>query len=238
MMTLTVLVPVYNEQETILKILDLVAQQREPLKSKGVALEVVVVNDGSIDNTSSVLSTRPDLYATFVNLKKNQGKGGAVREGLKVATGDYVLFQDADLEYDPSEYSRLIGPVVSFQADIVMGSRMLAPQCTRVHYYWNKIGNRFITWILNVLYNKTFTDIYTCYFLFRRNLIDPNKLATVGFEQQAEILCKALRCKPGKNRIIYEVPISYHGRTYEEGKKIRAYHIFSVIWAIIRFRIF
>ena len=161
-------------------------------------------------------------------------KGGAVIEGLKVAEGDYVLFQDADLEYDPNDYHLILKPVVLLEADIVFGSRNLAPQMTRVHYYWNRVGNRLITFIFNILNNTTFTDIYSCYFLFKRSLVDPKELRENGWAQQAEILGLAIK----RGSTFYEVPISYFGRTHAEGKKIRAYHTFNVILVIMKKALF
>jgi len=223
--TLTVLVPAYNEEDTILEILGRVAAQ----KIDGVHLEVLVVDDGSRDRTVKLLEENQSLYTKLIKRSINGGKGAAVRAGLKAASGDYVLFQDADLEYDPADYGNLLRPVLEFDADIVMGSRLVAAPITRVSYFWHKVGNRLITLIFNVLNNTTFTDIYSCYLLYRRRLLDPEELATEGFEQQAEILSKTV----GRAKKIYEVPISYYGRTYDEGKKIRAHHAVGVVWTIL-----
>lgn len=230
MIRVSVLIPAYNEEATILDILARVrAQQVE-----GVRFEVIVVNDASTDGTLGKLQARPDLYDRLVDHQVNGGKGAAVTSGLGHATGDYILFQDADLEYDPAEYANLLLPVLRFDADLVMGSRFLAPRYTRVHYVWHKVGNKVITGLFNVMNNMTFTDIYSCYLMFRRELISADELRTAGWQQQAEILGLAAR----RARAIYEVPISYHGRTYDEGKKIRVYHTLSVLWAIVttRFR--
>ena len=157
-----------------------------------------------------------------------------MRPGLKAATGDYILFQDADLEYDPADYPKLLLPVTKYDADLVLGSRFVAPQYTRVYYFWHRIGNGFITFLFNILNNTTFSDIYTCYAMYRRSLVDPDQLITDGWDQQAEILSRVVR----SSRVFYEVPISYHGRTYADGKKIKAYHVISVILTIIRGRFF
>lgn len=228
MITVSILIPAYNEEATILDILTKVRAQ----KVAGVAFEVIVVNDASKDSTLAKLQARPDLYDRLVNHAQNGGKGAAVKSGLRVATGDYILFQDADLEYDPAEYEKLLLPVLRFNADVVIGSRFLAPVYTRVHYLWHKIGNKTITNMFNVMFNKTFTDLYTCYLMFRRELIDPDELRTAGWEQQAEILCLVVR----RSKTHYEVPIAYHGRTYDQGKKIRAHHAFGVIWTIVSMR--
>lgn len=226
---LSVIIPVYNEQDTIIPILTKIHEQR----IDDVELEIIVIDDGSTDNSLNLLKNNNHLYSKLVQQKNNTGKGGAVKEGLKIATGNYILFQDADLEYDPSDYERLLLPIKKFNADLVIGSRLIAPPLTRVHYFWNKKGNEIITTIFNFLNNTTFTDIYTGYLIYRRNLIDPNKLKTVGWEQQAEILSKIVKTA----RVYYEVPISYYGRTYEEGKKIRPKHVIGIILAMIRERL-
>jgi glycosyltransferase involved in cell wall biosynthesis len=229
MIRVSVLIPVYNEESTILDILARVRAQQVG----DVNFEVVVVNDASTDRTLERLRSRPDLYERLVSHETNGGKGAAVTSGLRVATGDYVLFQDADLEYDPAEYGTLLVPVLRFDADVVMGSRFLAPRYTRVHYLWHKIGNKVITSMFNVMFNTTFTDIYSCYLLFRRPLIDANELRTAGWQQQAEILGLLAR----RSSATYEVPISYHGRTYADGKKIRGYHTLGVLWTILATRV-
>jgi glycosyltransferase involved in cell wall biosynthesis len=225
MVTVSVIVPAYNEEDSILRVLNAVASQQ----SERVKLEVIVVDDGSSDRTVEILRERPELYAGLITLTPNGGKGAAVKAGLGRATGDYVLIQDADLEYDPADYPRLLGPVFKGNADMVMGSRLTAPEMTRVHYFWHRVGNRLITLAFNVLYNTTFTDIYCGYLLYRRVLLDPKELKTFGWEQHAEMLARLV----GRAQHIYEVPISYFGRTYAEGKKIRARHVIPVIGQIV-----
>ena len=228
MITLTVLIPAYNEEKTILEILRRVKAQ----KIEGVAFEVLIVDDGSTDDTAALLEANPDLYTRLIR-KPNGGKGSAVRAGLAAATGDYVIFQDADLEYDPADYAKMLLPVLRFDADVVMGSRLVAPEYTRVFYFWHKVGNRLITLLFNILNNTTFSDVYTCYLLYRRACLDPANLETDGWEQHAEILSRLVAVP----RVMYEVQISYHGRTYEEGKKIRAHHVIPVIWTMIKRRL-
>jgi len=229
MARLSVIVPAYNEAGTILKVLFRVSEQ----KIEGVELEVIVVDDGSTDDTPKLLASNPDLYTHSVRMEVNGGKGAAVIAGLKKATGDYVLFQDADLEYDPSDYAALLQPVQEFGADLVMGSRVTAPRHVRIIYFWHKVGNRLITLFFNILNNTTFTDVYSCYLLYRRSLVNPEKIKSRGWEQHAEILSIVSR----EAKVAYEVPISYHGRAYADGKKIRAYHLFPVLWMIFRSRV-
>lgn len=226
----SVIIPAYNEQATILSLLTEVRAQ----KVGGVSFQVIVVNDGSRDQTLALLRANPHLYDTLIDQSRNQGKGAAVLAGLKVATGDYILFQDADLEYSPSHYSDLIYPVQKFDADIVMGSRFMARRYTRVQFFWHKVGNELVTLVFNMLFNTTFTDIYTCYLLYRRDLIRPEELISRGWEQHAEILCRATR----RAKVLYEVPINYQGRSYEDGKKIRVYDAFGVLSMIFRRRFF
>ena len=228
MISVSVIVPAYNEEATIIHVLEQIARQAV----EGFQLSVIVVDDGSKDRTIEKLEERPELYAKLVKMPRNGGKGAAVKAGLAEASGAFILFQDADLEYDPADYHKLFLPIRCFNADLVMGSRMLAPEYTRVSYFWNKVGNRLITLIFNVLNNSTFTDIYSCYLIYKRDLVEPQALKSLGWEQHAEILSTATR-RAGN---IYEVPINYHGRTIEEGKKIRAHHIVAVIWMIIKMR--
>ena len=211
MLRLSIIIPAFNEEKTIIKILNKVNK----VKIEGVEKEIIVVDDCSQDGTLDLLEKNNNLYTLLIKLQKNGGKGAAVKKGLLRATGKYILFQDADLEYDPNDYIKLIEPVLRFNADVVMGSRLSAPQFTRVYYFWHKVGNRFITLIFNILNNTTFTDIYSCYLLFKSSLIKPQELVTNGWEQQAEILSIVV----SKANSLFEVPISYYGRTYEEGKK-------------------
>lgn len=221
MTKVSVIVPVYNEAATIVQILEKVAQQR----LAGYELEVIVIDDGSSDDTPVLLADRADLYSRLIRRPRNGGKGAAVKDGLAAATGEFILFQDADLEYDPADYGKLLEPVTRFDADVVMGSRIVAAPITRVSYFWHKVGNKLITLFFNFLNNTTFTDVYTCYLLYRRTLVDPHQVATAGWQQHAEILSIAVEGA----RSIYEVPISYYGRTYAEGKKIRANHVIGIV---------
>jgi glycosyltransferase involved in cell wall biosynthesis len=226
MIRVSVVIPSYNEALTILQLLGEVRAQ----KVDGVEFEVIVIDDGSKDNTVALLEENPSLFDKLVKQPKNGGKGAAVIAGLKVATGDFILFQDADLEYSPSHYELMLMPVKSFGAQIVMGSRFVAPLYTRVQYFSHKVGNRLVTLLFNVLFNTSFTDIYSCYLLYKRELINPDELVSRGWEQHAEILGRAVR----RAKVIYEVAISYHGRSFEEGKKIRSWHTIPVALMILR----
>ena len=225
----SIIIPVFNEEHTILDLLQRVRAQVVP----DIAFEVIVVDDGSQDRTLSLLLPHAELYDQIIVLKENGGKGAAVLAGLHASHGTYILFQDADLEYDPSEYSKLLMPVLKLKADIVMGSRLMAPQVTRVVYFWHLMGNKLLSLIFNILHNTTFSDIYSCFLLYRKTLVDPHKILARGWEQQAEILSRAVT----HAQVIYEVPISYHGRTYAEGKKIRWHHGLSVMWRILITRV-
>jgi glycosyltransferase involved in cell wall biosynthesis len=229
MTTVSIIIPAYNEEKTIIQVLKQVQAQQ----SDTVSLEVIVVDDGSTDGTAKLIEANRKLVAHYIRQPQNRGKGAAVKAGLQAATGDFVLFQDADLEYNPVDYGKMFKPLQLFDADVVMGSRMVAPEYTRVSYFWHKLGNRTITFIFNIINNTTFTDIYSCYLLFRRRLVNPDELQTEGWEQHAEILSLAV----ARGEKLYEVPISYHGRTYAEGKKIKAYHAAAIIWTILKRRI-
>lgn len=228
-MKISIIIPVFNEQNTIVHLLEKVNEQKNKFD-----LEIIVVDDCSTDDTPILIQSNIKLVDEFYMLDKNLGKGGAVSKGLELANGDYILFQDGDLEYNPNEYYKIIEVFDKFNADLVIGSRFLAPNYVRVHYFWHSIGNKFITFLFNILFNTTFTDIYTCYLGFRRDLIDYKKLKHFGWSQQAEILGTIVK----KGSIFYEVPISYAGRSYSEGKKIRAINVISVIFTIIKKRLF
>lgn len=225
---LTILIPAYNEEKTIIVILTKIYKALERLASE-VEYEVVVINDNSDDGTRDLLNSHSHLYDKVITHKENKGKGAAVISGLGVATKEYILIQDADLEYDPENYVDLIYPILHFKAELVMGSRFLAPKWTRVSYYWHKLGNKLITSVFNIMFNTTFTDIYSGYILFKRALLNEHKLERHGWDQQAEILSIISK----KARIVYEVPINYAGRTYEDGKKIRAFDVVPVLRTIV-----
>jgi len=225
-MELSVIIPVYNERATIKEIVERV-KSVEP-KDK----EIIIVDDGSTDGTREILRTLLSDRVRVILHEKNTGKGGAVRTGLTAAVGDIVMLQDADLEYDPKEIAALIKPIQDGAADAVYGSRFCGGRPQRVHMFWHQVGNRFLTFLFNILYNCTLTDLETCYKAFRRDLIKDFKIKSNGFTIEPELTAKILK----KHARLYEVPISYYGRSYDEGKKIRLYHGLEAIWALIKFR--
>jgi len=224
-MILSVIIPVYNEEKTIISILEKIKKSSSNLSK----YEVIVIDDGSTDQTKKLLEDNKSLYDKFLVNEVNKGKGFSVKKGLLNASGTHVIFQDADFEYDPNDFKKFEKIFKDFDADGIIGSRFIYSNYTRSHNFLNKLGNKILTLIFNILYNTTFTDIYSCYFAFKKELIDPNKLKTLGFEQHAEILCKVIK----KGNKFYEVPISYNGRNYSEGKKIRAHHFLYVLYQIV-----
>ena len=226
MKKISIIIAAFNEEKTIEKILISINNN----KNNNYTFEIIVVDDGSTDNTLNILYSIPQLYSKLIQQENNQGKGSAIKEGMLNSSGDYILFQDADLEYEPDDYPKLLSMIDKFDADLVIGSRFIAPEYTRVFYFWHKVGNKLISLIFNLFNNTTFTDIYSCYVLFRKSLLNIDEIKSSGWEQQAEILSLLVPlCKS-----MFEVPIKYNGRTYDEGKKIRAQHAIFVIWMIIK----
>lgn len=222
---LSIIVPAYNEGKTILTVL----KKLNDLKKFYQNIQIIVINDGSKDNSLEILESNKSLFDILINNPTNRGKGNAVKKGLEVADGDYITFQDADLEYDPEDFKKFLNLINLVNPDLIIGSRFNYADYSRSHYILNKIGNKFMTFLFNIIYDTTFTDIYSCYACFKKNLLINETLKTDGFEQHAEILCKVV--KNGKK--FYEVPINYNGRSHDEGKKIKFYHIFSVIFQIL-----
>ena len=222
---ISIIIPTFNEDKSILKVLSRI---QETVNSN-TKFETIVINDGSTDSTLKILEKNNTLYDQLISYSANQGKGNAVKKGLEASKGKYIFFQDADLEYDPIELNKFIKIIDQFDPDLIIGSRLNYSEYTRSHNILNKLGNKLITLLFNLLYNTTFTDIYSCYACYKKSLLDESQLATKGFEQHAEILCKVIK----KGKKFYEVPISYNGRTHEEGKKIKFHHIFSVLFRIV-----
>jgi glycosyltransferase involved in cell wall biosynthesis len=218
-MKLSVVIPVYNEERTVEQVLDAVrgVDLDGPLGAP-IEREIIVVDDGSRDGTREIL-TRYELEHGIRKIfhERNSGKGAAVRTGFTAATGDIVLIQDADMEYDPAEYPRLLEPIVLGRADVVYGSRLSGGQAQRVYLFWHMVGNRFLTLLTNLLFNSTLTDMETGYKVFRREVVDSFNLRENDFRIEPEMTAQVLSNPRWR---VYELPISYYGRTYEEGKKI------------------
>lgn len=233
--TLSIVIPCYNEERTIHLILDKV--KAVELKS-GISKEIVIINDCSKDNTKGAIenyiSENPGMNFTFISHEVNKGKGAAIHTGIKVATGDYLIIQDADLEYDPNEYNLLIQPVLDGFADVVFGSRFMGGNPHRILFFWHSLGNKFLTSFSNAFTNLNLTDMETCYKLFRTDIIQSIQLKEKRFGFEPEVTAKISRVK---NARIYEVGISYYGRTYEEGKKIGWKDGFRAIWCILKYNI-
>jgi glycosyltransferase involved in cell wall biosynthesis len=235
-MKLSIVIPAYNEGPTIHHILDKV-QKVELLNT--IQKEIIIVNDCSKDNTEEAIkayqSANPMMAVTYYKHDVNQGKGAAIRTGIQKATGDWVIIQDADLEYDPEEYNILLKPLLMGVADVVYGSRFMGGKPHRILFYWHSIGNQFLTRLSNMFTNLNLTDMETCYKMMRREIIQSIYLTENRFGFEPEITAKLSRIKGIR---IYEVGISYYGRTYEEGKKIGWKDGFRAIYCIIKYGFF
>lgn len=229
-MTLSVVIPVYNEAATFRKLVDAVLDCGIP------NLQIVVVDDFSTDGTRPMLKSEIEpLVDTVIYHEENQGKGAALRTGFAHCKGDVVVVQDADLEYDPTEFKVLIEPIISGKADVVYGSRFMGGRPHRVVYFWHMMGNQFLTLLSNMFTNLNLTDMETCYKMFRREILQKVQLEENRFGIEPEVTAKIARIDDIR---IYEVGISYYGRTYEEGKKINWKDGFRAIYAIVKYNLF
>ena len=230
-MLISVLIPVYNEEKTILKLLKLVNNQK-----KKINIEIIVCNDGSSDNTDKILKKNPHLFQRYLCSRFNSGKGNAIKKLIKIARGDIILIQDADLEYDPKDYSSLINPIVSKKTNVVYGSRVLAKKNRYIGSNFTSVfrilGNHFLTIVSNIINSQNLTDAHTCYKVFKKNIFDKISLEHDDFSICPEITTKISKLKEK----IIEVPISYKGRSFDEGKKIGLKDFFIAIYTLIKFR--
>lgn len=235
MPTLSIVIPAYNEERTIHLILDRIQKVELP---EGWDKEVILVNDSSSDKTEEAIliyqSRHPEFFIQYVAHEVNKGKGAALHTGIRKATGDYTIIQDADLEYDPEEYNTLLVPVIKGFADVVYGSRFMGGKPHRILFYWHSIGNRFLTRISNIFTNLNLTDMETCYKLFRSDILKNISLKEARFGFEPEVTAKVSRVEGVR---IYEVGISYYGRTYEEGKKIGWKDGFRAIYCILKYNL-
>jgi glycosyltransferase involved in cell wall biosynthesis len=225
-MKLSIVMPVYNERNTIEAILNQV-------KALDVEKEIIIVDDCSQDGTRDWLRQQEGQGVKVFFHDRNRGKGAALRTGFTHVTGDLVVPQDADLEYDPNDLIRMMVPFHKGVADVVYGSRLIGGAPQRVHLFWHKVGNTFLSFFTNLFFNSTLTDMETCYKMIRTDIIRELNLVSDGFSIEPEITAKILKRKLR----VYEVPISYYGRTYEEGKKITWKHGFGALWTLIKYRL-
>lgn len=233
---ISIIVPAFNEESTITIIADKLLNL---YLVNNIKKEIIIVNDCSTDNTDNliqnIIKSNPTAEIKYIKHEKNAGKGAAIHSGIKNATGDYLIIQDADLEYDPSEMNKLLKPVLDGYADVVYGSRFIGGAPHRILFFWHTIGNKFLTFLSNFFTNLNLTDMETCYKLFKTSIIKTISLQEKRFGFEPEITSKIAKIKGIR---IYEVGISYYGRTYLEGKKINWKDGFKAIYCIIRYNLF
>jgi glycosyltransferase involved in cell wall biosynthesis len=224
---ISVIIPVYNEKASI-------GELYESVRAVAIDKEIIIVDDGSTDGTRDFLAALKDTRTTVVLHERNMGKGAALRTGLKYAFGDIIIIQDADLEYDPEQYHKLIEPILEGKADVVYGSRFVTGDYRRVLFFWHMVGNKFLTLLSNMLTNLNLSDMETCYKVFRREVLERITIEEDRFGFEPEITAKISRL----NVRIYEIGISYSGRTYAEGKKVGWKDGFSALRCILKYNLF
>jgi glycosyltransferase involved in cell wall biosynthesis len=233
---LSLIIPAYNEARSIQAVLDKVASS---LQFNEISAQIIVVDDASTDQTIAQVqqwkNKQPTFEVQLIASQPNRGKGFVIRKGIEAATGDYVLIQDADHEYDPRDYPRLLGPVLDGMADVVYGSRFIGGNPHRILFFWHSLGNKFLTFVSNMFTNLNLTDMESGYKLFKREIIQSIHLKENRFGFEPEVTAKIARIKDIR---IYEVGISYYGRTYDEGKKIGWKDGFRAIWCVLKYNLF
>ncbi|MEJ5266851.1 MAG: glycosyltransferase family 2 protein [Bacteroidales bacterium] len=232
--TLSIVIPVYNEENTI----SLILERIKSAQISDIKFEIIIVNDASTDRSDKIIkdfiNNNSDLSIKYYYHEVNKGKGSALHTGIANATGDFIIIQDADLEYDPQEYKYMLKPVIDGYADVVFSSRFMGSKPHRILFFWHTIGNKFLTFLSNMFTNLNLTDMESCYKLFRTDIIKQIKLEENRFGFEPEVTAKISRI-PGIR--IYEIGISYYGRTYEEGKKISWKDGFRAIYCILKYNL-
>ena len=231
---LSIIIPVYNEEKFIAELYSRVLQVE---LHTGISKEVIIIDDGSDDGTKNIIKGFDDENTIIIDKERNSGKGACIRLGLEKASGDIILIQDADLEYDPNEYPKLLDPIISGKAEVVYGSRFKGGEAHRILYYWHSLGNKFLTFFSNILTDLNLSDMECCYKVFRKEIIQNIKLVENRFGFEPEITAKIAKLsKKGKCRI-FEVGVSYSGRTYQEGKKINWTDGVSALKCILKYNL-